>query len=732
MYKSFLTRSAVLALALASAVTRLAAADLALPTAPVKDVAETFFGTVVHDPYRSLESVEAADVSTWMHAHGDHARRQLDRIPGRKALFDKLMQIDSSVSARVVEVTRETDGRWFFERRGAADNQFKLIVRDGLAGTDRVLVDPEALEKASGKPHAINWFAPAPGGKLVAYGISQQGSEAAVLHLVDTASGQSVGPAISRADFGSVSWAGDAKSFVFVRLQEMKPGMAATDKYVNSMVWLSHPGESLDKATPVFGHGIAGVNIDPAEIPVVSLSHDGRWALGLVINGTQRELTLYSASAESLLAGKPQWSRLFDSQAQITAVAYMNDTLYLLSHQGAPRSQVLAVDLKRPELAKARLLVAQSERVITGIASAADALYIETRDGNVKRLFKLGHGEQGLVSEVALPVVGSFHLNDDNGSAADPRLPGLVVDLQGWTRARQVFQVGADGSVRNTGLQPQGPYDAPDDIVATEVRVPSHDGALVPMSILHRKGVALDGSHPTILYGYASYGITEEPLFTISRMAWLQAGGVMAIANPRGSSVYGEDWYRAGFQATKPNTWRDAIACAQWLIAQRWTSSAKLGIWGGSAGGILVGRAITERPDLFAAAVPAVGVLDLVRAEITANGVPNIPEFGSRSTEAGFRSLLAMSTYHQVKDGAKYPAVLFTAGANDPRVDVWHSTKTAARMMAATSSGKPILLRLDWDAGHGIGNTKAQQLGERADVFAFFLWQMGVAAYQPN
>jgi prolyl oligopeptidase len=331
-----------------------------------------------------------------------------------------------------------------------------------------------------------------------------------------------------------------------------------------------------------------------------------------------------------------------------------------------------------------------------------------------------------------LPVVGSFQLNDDNGSAADPRLPGLVVDLQGWTRARQVFQVGADGSVRNTGLQPQGPYDAPDDIVATEVRVPSHDGALVPMSILHRKGVALDGSHPTILYGYASYGITEEPLFTISRMAWLQAGGVMAIANPRGSSVYGEDWYRAGFQATKPNTWRDAIACAQWLIAQHWTSSTKLGIWGGSAGGILVGRAITERPDLFAAAVPAVGVLDLVRAEITANGVPNIPEFGSRSTEAGFRSLLAMSTYHQVKDGAKYPATMFTAGANDPRVDVWHSTKTAARMMTATSSGKPILLRLDWDAGHGIGNTKAQQLGERADVFAFFLWQMGVAGYQPN
>ncbi|MGZ5155621.1 MAG: prolyl oligopeptidase family serine peptidase [Caldimonas sp.] len=251
------------------------------------------------------------------------------------------------------------------------------------------------------------------------------------------------------------------------------------------------------------------------------------------------------------------------------------------------------------------------------------------------------------------------------------------------------------------------------------------------MSIIHRKGIALDGNNPTLLYGYASYGVTEEPYFSVSRLAWLDAGGVFAVANPRGSSVYGEEWYRGGYQATKPNTWNDFIACAEYLIARKYTRPARLGILGGSAGGILVGRAMTTRPDLFAAVIDAVGANDTVRAESTPNGIPNIPEFGSVKTEAGFRALLEMSTYAHIRPGTAYPAVLFTHGVNDPRVEVWESTKAAARMMAATSSGKPVLLRLDYDAGHGIGNTKKQQLEERADMFAFLLWQMGVPGYQP-
>ena len=701
-----------------------------LPKAAVRIVQDSFYGTTVDDPYRYFEDVKNAEVAAWMKAHSDSAHGTLKRIAGRDALLAELVKYDAAVSARIAAPNRLPGDLWFYEKRGPEDDQFKLYARRGLEGREALLVDPEAIARRTGKPHAINYFAPSPNGRYVAYGLSQQGSEDASLYLVDVQTQRTVGTPISRAQYGSVDWAPDSKSFHFVRLQEMKPGMPETEKFQRSAAFRVHTQGSRLVAAPVFGMQSPGVTMAAAEIPFTTTTLDGRWVLGGVVNGTQRELTLYVAPQAEVMAGKARWKRVVSTEDEVTGFAYFNDTLYLNTHKGAPRWQVKKLELRAPDMARAQVVVAQGERVITGLAAARDALYVEAREGNIKRLFKLAHAKGATLQPVALPLDGAFALNDDNFAAADPRLAGVVIDLQGNTRARQIYTVAADGEVRNTGLQPVGPYDAPTDIDTREVLVKSHDGAMVPMSILYKKGTPLDGNNPTVLYGYASYGITEEPFFSISRLAWMRAGGVFAIANPRGSSVYGEDWYRGGFQATKPNTWKDFIACAEYLIAQGYTRPAKLGIFGGSAGGILVGRAMTERPELFAAVVPAVGVLDTLRMESTPNGVPNIPEFGSVKTEAGFKSLLAMSTYANVKDGSAYPAVLLTHGVNDPRVEVWESTKAAARLMAATSSGKPVLLRLDYDAGHGIGSTKKQQLEERADIYAFMLWQMGAPGFE--
>lgn len=703
------------------------------PAAVVRNVPETFFGTVVDDPYRWLENTRASSVQAWMKAQGAYTATTLGRIPGRAALLHRLQAYDASVPVRVGQVAREPDGTLVYERRAAGDNQFKLVMQHGWTGLPRVLVDPDALARRTRQPHAINYFAVSPGARVLAYGLSRGGSEAAVLHFIDTASGRPIGAPIDRAELGGVAFAPDGGSVVFNRLQALPRGADPNDKYLDSAVWQLTLGDPVSRAVKVFGRGVPGAELKGAETPAVSFTADGRWALATVVNGTDNEVSIFLASAAEVQAGSPHWTRLFDASAGVTGTAYADNTLYLRSHHGASRGQVLALDLRRPDLASAAVVVPAGERVITAIAAAADALYIEARDGNVKRLFKRRHGDT-VVSEVALPLAGSFELNGDEGGygAADVRLPGLLLPLQGWTRAPQLLEVRADGQVVNTGLQPAGPNDARDDIVATEVQVTSHDGARVPMSILHRKGIALDGTNPTLLWGYASYGLTEEPYFSVTRLAWLDQGGVFAVANPRGSGVGGEDWYRGGFQASKPNSWKDFIACAEFLIRNGYASPKTLGIWGASAGGILVGRAMTERPDLFAAVVPSVGALDMVRGELTPNGLPNIPEFGSRVTEPGFRALLAMSTYHQIQDGARYPAVMFTHGVNDPRVEVWNSTKTAARLMAASRSGKPVLLRLDWQAGHGVGSTKAQQLQERADVFSFLLWQMGVAGFQPK
>jgi prolyl oligopeptidase len=697
-----------------------------LPVAPVRNVPETFFGTVVDDPYRDFEDTKAPAVAAWMKAHSDFAHATLKRIPGRDALRARLEDYDSAAAARVTAVQRLGGDLYFFERRGAQDDQFKLYMRRGLDGPDKLLFDPETLRKKTGKPHAINYYSASPDGALVAVGVSAAGSEDAAMRIVDTATGRQRGPEIPRAQFGAIAWAPDASEIYFHRMQALGKGAPATDKYQRSSVVVMKPGGSEAGIRTVLTAGV-DLGIPVTEFPIVEVLPDGR-VVATAVDGVSPDFAAWHTTLAALRAGQPAWQKLVGREDGVTGLAVQGERVYALSFKGASRLQLLGGALQGFSPATARVLVPESTRVLTGLASALDGLYLEARDGNVKRLYKLAHADGAPLQEVMLPVLGSFSMSN-----ARSHQPGLLLDLQSWTRARQIYAVGADGSVRNTGLQPAGPYDAPGNVVASEVMVKSHDGVMVPMSIIHRQGVKLDGSNPTLLYGYASYGITEEPFFSPSRLAWMDQGGVFAIANPRGSSVFGRQWHDDGKQATKPNTWRDFIACAEYLIAQKWTQPARLGIWGGSAGGILVGRAMTERPDLFAAVVPEVGSLDMVRMETTPNGVPNIPEFGSRKTEAGFRALLAMSTYHQIKDGVAYPAVLLPHGVNDPRVEVWNSTKTAARLLAASRDNpgrKPVLLRLDYESGHGQGSTKSQTLDSRADTFAFLLWQMGVRGFE--
>jgi prolyl oligopeptidase len=413
-----------------------------------------------------------------------------------------------------------------------------------------------------------------------------------------------------------------------------------------------------------------------------------------------------------------------DFADKVTAYAVHGDDIYLLSYRDSPRFSVLRTSLSAPDMAKATTVVPASDRVLVRIVAAKDALYLEARDGTLKRLMRRPWGASGAV-DVALPREGAVQL-----MAWRAERDGAIFGLTAWTRALEIYAVDRAGKVANTRLQPLGQYDAPAGLIATEVKVKSHDGALVPLSIIQRADLKLDGSNPVILNGYGSYGITSEPYYQATRLAWLERGGVYAVANVRGSGVYGQDWYLAGKKENKPNTWKDLIACAEYLIAQKYTTKERLGILGGSAGGIIVGRAMTERPELFAAVVPVVGVLDMVRAELTANGVPNIPEFGTVQKEAEFRALLAMSSYHHVKDGVAYPAVLLIHGVNDPRVDYWQSAKMAARLIAASSSGKPVLLDLDFDAGHGVGSTKLQRQRMAADYYAFLFWRTGHPDFQ--
>jgi len=524
----------------------------------------------------------------------------------------------------------------------------------------------------------------------------------------------------------SPSWLPDGR-LMYSRLQKVGPDAPVTDKYQNQRVFVHTIGEDPEKDVVLFGSDVSSrVKIDPTEMTFAVWPAGSRYVAAVVVNGVQRELRIHVAPVASLDGAKTPWTTVTTRDDDVNDFALAGDDLYLMSHKGTPRFKVLRTPLAKPSVATAQVVLPAGASVVTGIVAAGDAIYVRKMNAGMSELWRLPRATHK-PERIALPYAG-----DIDSMSTDPRRRDIVFDFGGWTRSGAIYAYDpANHKLIDTKLQPQGPYDSPADLESREVLVKAADGTSVPLSLVYKKGIKLDGSNPTILYGYGAYGISMTPFYRPTYLPWFDRGGVLAVAHVRGGGEYGEDWYKGGYKATKPNTWRDAIACAEWLVANKWTSTEKLSIMGGSAGGIFVGRAITERPDLFGAAVGQVPVSDMMRAESSSNGVPNIPEFGTVKTEEGFKALYAMSPYHWVKDGVKYPAVLLTTGINDPRVDAWEAAKMAARLQAASTSGKPVLLRIDYEAGHGFGTTKKQGYAERADTFAFLFREAGVKPFAP-
>ena len=695
------------------------------PAFPAKNVTDVFFGTAVDDPYRALENEKDPEVAAWMKAQATHAQRTLESLPGHAALLKRVAELDNATAARIGSVKRTADGTLFFTRRGATDNVFKLYVRT-RAGSERLLVDPESWQQRTGQPHAVDYFEPSPDGKLIAAGISAGGSELASLYVFESATGRQVDGPLERARYSQPQWLPDGTAFFYTVGPVLPPGAPASENFRNRKSYLHRLGTPQSSDVLVLGHALdPNVRIATTDTPVVLLTPGSRHAVALIAAGVQRERLLYTAPIEEAVKPGARWTLICDRADNVTDAAVHGEDIYLLSHASSPRFAVLRTKLAAPSMREAQVAVPPGDGVISEMAAARDGLYVEVREGALKELKRLAWGERE-ARAVRLPLAGAASILH-----ARPDADGALVGLAAWTRARQIYLTGAEATVANTGLQPLGPFDAPADLVSEEVKVRSHDGAMVPLSILYRRGLKRDGGNPVILIGYGAYGITYDAGFDPTRIAFLEKGGVYAYANVRGSSAYGQDWYKAGFKATKPNTWKDFIACAEHLVAQGYASPRTLAILGGSAGGITVGRALTERPDLFAAAIPVVGMLDFVRLQVMPIGPVNVVEFGDVNKEDEFRGLLAMSSYHHVKPGTRYPAVLLQHGVNDGRVNVGQSNKMAARLMAATTSGKPVLLDLDYSAGHGQGMTKSARQRQIANALAFVLWQAGHPDFAP-
>ncbi|HTB86780.1 MAG TPA: prolyl oligopeptidase family serine peptidase [Steroidobacteraceae bacterium] len=685
--------------------------------APVKPIVETLFGRKITDDYRYMEALDPATIE-WMKSQGAYTRSLLDSIKPLAHLKTEVAKFSASFG--LIQGYVHFGTRGFYEERAPGSDNFDLMVTDG-AGI-RKLVDVAALRAENGgKPFAINYFLASPDGNKVAVGISEGGSEDASITVYDAASGAKLGGPVDRAQFGATSWSDDSKLLYFVRLQKTAANAQASDKYLNATAdaWdlKSEPVALLGAS---LGHGPA---LTPVEAPAIAISVGAPVAAALSINGVQNELAMWLAPAARVSDPKVTWTKFLTREDEVTNVDMRGGEIFLLSHKDAPTFKVLMVHAGQPLTSASTLVPARADRVIEGIHAAADALYLLARRGAYSQLLRIPAGTTS-IEEVQLPFRG--HIGE---AFTDPRTPGITLDLSSFTTppAEFVYQPTAK-AFSQLKIGAHGDFAA-SDYLLSDLQAKATDGTLVPLSLVQPKSAK--GAQVTIIEAYGSYGISELADFSIRRAAAMRQGITYGVCHVRGGGELGEQWRLGGKDANKHNTWGDLIACSEYLIARGITAPAKLFILGGSAGGITMGRSLTERPDLFAGVLDLVPSANTLRAEFTAGGPANIPEFGSITTAEGLSNLYEMDTIQHVKKGTQYPAVMITTGLNDPRVAPWEPAKLAAALQAS-GSRKPVLLRIDEEAGHGIGSTKTQGDELGADTIAFVFWRAGLPEWQPG
>jgi prolyl oligopeptidase len=709
------------AAAMLAASTTLVQAQSAPPAAPREPVVDDYYGTRITDDYRWMEDRWSPKFKAWLEGQNAYARRVLDRIPGRDEL-QRRIAAHTGAAAAVTRVS-QAGGKVFYEKRDPGQDTYKLYVRDGAGGAERLLIDPDK-GAAAGHHAALDYYAPSPDGSRVVYAVSMGGSENSVIHILDVGTGQESPETIDRTEDANPSWRPDGMGFYYNRFAKLGPDAKDTDKYLNSRALFHRVGTAPETDTPLIGTGVAGsLPVTEVDYPYVIAFAGSPWALAVISHGADPALTLYLAplGPDGSLGA---WSRVADVDDKIADFTIHGDKLYLLSYKDAPRRQVIALDARAPDIAKASIVVPQSERVVEGIGASSDGLYVNDLDGGLSRLRRYDFAT-GATSEAALPIQGAL-----SGPAFDPTSPTVLFGETNWITAPAWFQLSRD-RVSPVPIAPRWPEDT-SAYVVEEVKYRSWDGTMVPLSIIHRKDIRLDGSNPVWLTGYGAYGAVQRPSFVVRFLTLLEDGGVYAVAHVRGGGEYGEDWHLAGKQATKPNTYKDLVAAAEYLHAHRYGSPATTAIEGRSAGGITVGMATTARPDLFRVVFNGVGDNNVLRSENGTDGPANSLEYGSTRTKAGFEALYAVDATQHVKPGVFYPAVLLTSGYNDPRVAPWQPGKMAAHLQAASSSKRPVLFLVDFDAGHGVGSTKSQRDRELADQLAFLYWQIGKPKNQPR
>jgi prolyl oligopeptidase len=684
----------------------------AIPPPTRRDsITETFFGTAVRDPYRWLEDARAPAVKQWIAAQNAYTEKVMDGFAGAKA-------IARCVGELALTSTQQFDpeiagGTLFYLRQTPPQPQAVLVAKAWPAGSAKVLVDPNAVADTP----AITGYWPSPDGKYVAYGTAEGGNEETTIHFIEVATGKLLADALPHAGGGTTPqalvWDADGKGVTYVRLP-LPGSVPDADLQFNAALYHHALGTAANADPLEFGKGLSKV----AEYTLLG-SADGRHAAALLHYGDGAPDAVY------LRRGNGGWKLALGTDANVRAASSVNqgaawagNRLLVIAYQNAPRGKLLALDAdgKSTELVKQGAWAMHSVAPIQG-----GFLLVEVRgpDWRVRQYSSTGKFVRG----APLPASG-IGVGAIASSAASSR---ALISYSGWTiPSRWAEYDGGNGALKTVfEVKPAADYSR---VVTYRLDATSKDGTKVPVTVIALKGVTPNGARPAILYGYGGYGITSAPRFLGSTLAWLERGGVYAVANIRGGGEFGEGWHADGMLGKKQNVFDDFHAAAQALVAQHWTDPAHLGILGGSNGGLLMGAALTQHPSAYRAVVSLVGIYDMLRSELWPNGQYNISEYGTVTQQPDFEWLRAYSPLQNVKPHTPYPAVLLITGVNDPRVAPWQSRKFAAALQAATTSKHPVLLLTRMHEGHGVTASFSQRVGNMAAAMAFFAQELGLPA----
>jgi prolyl oligopeptidase len=708
----FVTRFVLGIIALSLAIPACAEEPLAYPDTATVPVVETAFGEAIHDPYRWLEADVRTDakVSAWVTAQNAVSGAYLAKLPGRDVFAAR---IGALMNFERMSAPQKAGGRYFYTRNTGLQNQSTLWVREGLAGPERMLLDPNSWAK-DGATALAEW-AVSDDGRFLAYAVQDGGTDWRIIRIVDVASGKTLDDEVRWSKFSRIAWKPDGSGFFYSRFPTPDAGAAFQSLNLNHAVWYHAIGTAQANDQQIYA-----TPEKPKYNHAAQVTDDGHWLVISSSAGTdpRNAVTLIALDDPG---GKAK--ALIDNVDNDWAlIGSMGNRMWFRTDLNAAKGRIVRLDAGRPRARPAEV-IAQTGDTLVGAGLVGSRLIVAYL-GDAKSQAELFSLEGAKLGTIALPDIGTAA--GFGGRAGDSE---TFFSFSSFATPPTIYRFDTATNRTTLFFAPRVAFDTA-AYQTEQVFYPSKDGTPIPMFVVRKRG--LTGPAPTLLYGYGGFNVALTPGFSATRIAWLEQGGVLAVANLRGGGEYGRDWHDAGRLARKQNVFDDFIAAGEWLIAQGITAKAQLAVQGGSNGGLLVGAVVNQRPDLFAAALPAVGVMDMLRFDRFTAGRYWIDDYGNPAVEADWRVLRAYSPYHNIRDGADYPAILITTADTDDRVVPGHSFKYTAALQAAKVGAKPHLIRIETRAGHGSGKPTDKIIAETADEWAFIAKWTGMKVSAPT